>query len=52
MICGSMILIAEQEGMCEQVTMAYFKVISHYLPGRTEENMKILMQGSQYLTVV
>jgi hypothetical protein len=41
-----MILIDKQEGMCEQITMAYFKVISHYLPGRTNENMKILKQGS------
>jgi hypothetical protein len=45
-----MILTDKQEAMCEQVTLAYLKVISHYLPGRPEKNRKILMQGSQYVT--
>jgi hypothetical protein len=35
--------------MMEKIIMAYFNVLSKYLPGRTEENHKKPQLGSQCL---
>jgi hypothetical protein len=35
--------------MFSEAVMAYFDVLSLYLPGGTEEDNKNLMQGSSYL---